>query len=81
MAIGYFAFIRIITGNFGVYSIILIVVTGIDYLFLDPKIVHSLLSSKEKLPDTRYEDVYLSFAMDYNRQNPLTQQLAFKEWF
>ena len=67
MALGYFAFVRIVTGKFGIYSIILICITALDYFILDPKLIHKLISSKEKLSDLRYEDVYLSFAMDYNR--------------
>lgn len=67
MSIGYFAFIRIITGKFGVYSIILICITALDYFLLDPKLIHNLVSSKENVSKIRYEDVYLSFAMDYNR--------------
>lgn len=40
MSLGYFAFIRIISGKFGVYSIILVIITGLDYFLLDPKIIH-----------------------------------------
>lgn len=67
MSLGYFTFIRIISGSFGVYSIILVVITGLDYFLLDPKLIHKLISSKEKVSELKYEDVYLSFSMDYNR--------------
>ena len=67
MSLGFFAFVKIVSGNFGIYSIVLVCITALDYFIMDPKLIHTLISSKEKLSELKYEEVYLSFAMDYNR--------------
>ena len=73
MACGYFAFIKITTWSFDNVAIIIFVITAFDWIFMEIRIIDRIIGTKEKVSnDNIYDEVFLGFPIDYDRQNPVS---------
>ena len=72
MAIGYFTLYKIITGEFDVFSIIALIIAAFDWIIMDLYLIHKFTTSKTTPEGITYDDAYLTFPVDYDRENPMT---------
>ena len=72
LAVGYFTFNKVITGEFDTFSIILLIIAAFDWIIMDLYLIHRIFNSKITSEGVYYDDAYLTFPVDYDRENPMT---------
>ena len=81
LAIGYFTFYKVITDEYDSLSIILLIVALFDWIIMDLYLIHKIFKPKFEIEKVTYDDACLTFPADYDRENPMTQREAYRDWF
>ena len=81
MALGYLTFEKIVTGNISLFIIIIVIITGCEWLiFQIAFFIPCCRGRKKEREEEAYQEAWHKFYADYDRLNPITQREATEKW-